>query len=465
MTSPGSAERDLSDSPSSSPDPVVVVGGGFAGLSAAAALAEKGKRVLVVDARAQLGGRATAFRDRETGELVDNGQHVLFGCYRAAFEFLERIGASDRVRVQPSLAVPYIDRAGRRSVLQCPRLPSPLHLVAGVLGWSGIPWRDRVSVLKLAGPLRRARLELERTGSVTLVPDGTVSDWLIAHGQRDTLREWLWEPLAVAALNQSPAVAAASPFVRVLAQMFGPDPRDSALVLPIRPLNEMYAEPARAFIESRGGHVRVNALARVVVENGRVSAIDIRGERIVTRHVISAVPWFDVARLFTPAPPRQLGPLVESASRMESMPIVTVNLWYDGRVMDEAFIGLPGREMQWVFDKRIAFGEDASHLSLVSSGATRLTSMRRDELTALAAQEIEEAIPAAGRHRLVRATVVREKRATFSLAPGEPARPATRTAVKGLYLAGDWIDTGLPGTIESAVVSGHRAAHALLSGD
>jgi uncharacterized protein with NAD-binding domain and iron-sulfur cluster len=119
--------------------------------------------------------------------------------------------------------------------------------------------------------------------------------------------------------------------------------------------------------------------------------------------------------------------------------------------------------MQWVFDKRIAFGENASHLSLVSSGATQLTSMSRDELTTLAAQEVEEAIPSAHRSRLLRATVVREKRATFSLAPGEPARPATKTAVKGLYLAGDWIDTGLPGTIESAVVSGHGAANALLN--
>jgi hydroxysqualene dehydroxylase len=460
-----SADRGPSDASSRASDLVVVVGGGFAGLSAAAAVAEQGKRVLVVDARGQLGGRATAFRDRETGELVDNGQHVLFGCYRATFEFLERIRASDRVRAQPSLAVPYIDRGGRRSTLRCPKLPSPFHLVAGVLGWDGIPWRDRASVLKLAGPLRRARLELERTGAVTANPDGTVSQWLIAHGQRERLREWLWEPLAVAALNQSPAVAAASPFVRVLAHMFGPDRRDSALVLPVRPLHEMYAEPARAFIVSRGGEVRVNALTRVVVENGQVSAIDIRGQRIATRQVISAVPWFDLGRLFGPAPPPELAPLLASAARMGSMPIVTVNLWYDGRVMDEAFIGLPGREMQWVFDKRIAFGGNASHLSLVSSGAARLTAMNRDELTALAAQEVEEAIPSAHRSRLVRATVVREKRATFSLAPGEPARPATKTAVKGLYLAGDWIDTGLPGTIESAVVSGHRAARELLNAD
>src|SRR3954464_9126857 len=137
-----------------SSDPVVVIGGGVAGLSAAAPLSARGTRVIVADARAQLGGRATAFRDRDTGELVDNGQHVLFGCYRATFEFLNRIAAADRVPVQRSLAIPYIDGAGRRSILRCPTLPSPLHLLAGVLRWDGIPLRERVSVLNLAGALR-----------------------------------------------------------------------------------------------------------------------------------------------------------------------------------------------------------------------------------------------------------------------------------------------------------------------
>jgi len=443
--------------------PVVVIGGGFAGLSAAAALAERGVRVVVVDARAQLGGRATAFRDRETGELVDNGQHVLFGCYRATFEFLERVHALEHVRVQPSLSVPFVDRDGRRSVLSCPTLPSPLHLLAGVLDWDALPWRDRLSVLKLAGPLGRARRVLRRTGSIVVEPRGTVTEWLIAHGQSERLRGWLWEPLAVAALNQSPDVASAAPFVRVLAEMFGPDARDSSLVLPIRPLHEMYAEPARAYIESHGGEVRVNALTRVVVGQGRVQAVDVRGERIATNRVIAAVPWFDIGRLFLPAPPSQLASLLSTAGRMGSMPIVTVNLWYDRRVMDESFVGLPGREMHWIFDKRLAFGGDASHLSLVSSGATRLTAMDRDQLTALAAAEVQEALPAARDARLLRATVVREKRATFSLEPGQPCRPGTTTPIQGLFLAGDWIDTGLPGTIESAVVSGHRAAHELLN--
>jgi hydroxysqualene dehydroxylase len=437
---------------------VIVVGGGFAGLSAGALLAESGARVTVLDARPQLGGRATAFTDRHTGELVDNGQHVLFGCYRATLDFLRRIGALDNVRMQPSMEVAYLDTKGRRSLLRCPPLPSPLHLLAGVLDWDAMPWRDRLAALKLAAPLRRARAELRRSGTVTAEPSGTVSEWLIAHGQRPRLRSWLWDPLAVAALNQSPDVAAASPFVRVLAEMFGPDRTASSLVLPTTPLHEMYAEPASAFIRARGGSVRVNALARVAVEHGRVRGVDVRGERIEASRVIVAVPWFALRSLFGPAAPPELAQTLAAAGAMESMPIVTVNLWYDRRVMDEPFVGLPGREMQWVFDKRLAFGGHASHLSLVSSGATRLAALRTDELTALAAREMEQALPGARGATLVRATVVREKQATFSLAPGQPARPGSATAIDGLYLAGDWIDTGLPGTIESAVVSGHMAA-------
>jgi squalene-associated FAD-dependent desaturase len=448
----------------SSPD-VVVVGAGFAGLSAAASLAARGARVMVLDARPQLGGRATAFTDRVTGELVDNGQHVMFGCYRQTLAFLRLIGAEGNVRMQPSMEIPCIDAIGRRSVLKCPAIPSPLHLLAAVLDWDAMPWRDRLSALRLGGPLRRARRELVETGAVTAEPPGTVAAWLTAHGQGPKLRAWLWEPLAIAALNQAPDVASAAPFVRVLAEMFGPDPTAAAIVLPTTPLHLMYAEPARAFIADRGGEVRTNALARAIVQDGRIAGVDIRGERVACPLLVAAVPWFALRGLFGAAPPSALADTLRQCDGMVSMPIVTVNLWYDTTVMGDVFVGLPGRDMHWVFDKRAALGGSASHLSLVSSGATALTAKSNDELTALAAREISDALPRARAARLVRATVIREKQATFSLAPGQPARPATRTGVPGLLLAGDWIDTGMPGTIESAVISGHAAAAGIAAGD
>jgi squalene-associated FAD-dependent desaturase len=440
---------------------VVVVGAGFAGLAAASALAEAGARVRVFDARPQLGGRATAFADRETGEPVDNGQHVLFGCYRETLAFLHRVGADDNVTRARALSVPFLDRQGRRSELRCPRLPSPLHLLAGVLLWDAMPIADRLSALRMAMPLRAARAALRRTGRVAADTTTTVSAWLREHGQSDRLTEWLWEPLAVAALNQSPDEAAAEPFVRVLAEMFGPDADASALVLPNRPLHLMYAEPARTFITNRGGVVCQSTPARIVVENARVAGVDVRGERINAGAVVCAVPWFAMRNVFAASVPPALADLVTSASAMASKPIVTVNLWYDRPVMEEPFVGLPGRSMQWVFDKRFAFGERASHLSLVSSGADALTAESTPALVARAAAEVADALPGVRGARMLRGTVVREKQATFSLAPGQPRRPGTATPVGGLVLAGDWIDTGLPGTIESAVVSGHRAAAAI----
>jgi hydroxysqualene dehydroxylase len=446
----------------------IVIGAGFAGLSAAVRLTQGGARVLVLEAKARLGGRATAFVDRETGELVDNGQHILLGCYDETFAFLRAIGAADRVRVEPRLAVTMIDRAGRRTRLSCPSLPPPFHLAAGLFDWDALSWRDKAAAAGMATPLRNARRELAGDPSAHAASPGeTVENWLIRNGQTPRLREMLWDPLALAALNQSPSQAAAPPFARVLARMFGSNPRAAAIALPTVPLHELYAEPARAFLEARGSQVLTGAAATIAVEGDRVASVAAGDRRWSAAGVVSAVPWFAFAGLFPTFPPGPppLAPMIDRANRMQSSPIVTVNLWFDRPVMPdgEPFVGLPGRAMQWVFDKRTVFGGDAAHLSLVSSGADAIVERANDALIAQALEEIFDALPAARAAKVLRATVVREPRATFSLAPGQPARPATETAIRNLLLAGDWIDTGLPATIESAVASGHRAAGILIT--
>ncbi len=437
----------------------IVIGAGFAGLSAAVRLVQRGARVLVVEARRHLGGRATAFRDAQTGEWVDNGQHLMLGCYRDALAFLDAVGARDRVSVQPSLEVPFVDQAGRPTLLACPPLPSPFHLLGALLDWDALGLRDRVAAFRLVTPIRNALAELRGEDRHAASAGETVESWLIRNGQTPRLREMLWDPLAIAGLNQNPSRAAAPYFSRVLAEMLAAGPRGSAIVLPLVPLHELYAEPARRWLEDHGSRVLTGCAGRVHVEGGRIRHVRTGGGDFTAAAVIAAVPWHALPSLFE-GDSQLLGPIVAAARRARSSPIVTVNVWTRGPELSAPLVGLPGRSVQWVFDKRVIFGRGASHLSLVASAADDLDGRPNDAVIRRAVEEVSAALPEMRRNHVVRANVVRERRATFSLAPGEPSRPGAVTAVAGLFLAGDWIDTGLPGTIESAVRSGHMAADA-----
>jgi squalene-associated FAD-dependent desaturase len=441
---------------------VIVIGAGFAGLSAAVRLTAAGSRVLVLEAKSRLGGRATAFQDRDTNDVVDNGQHVIVGCYTETFIFLRAIGSEDRVDIQRQFAVTMIDRSGRPTRLECPALPPPFHLIAGVMEWDALSWRDRFSLLGIARALKLARRQLRgETGVIAASPGETVESWLIRNGQTPRVREMLWDPLALAALNQRPEKAAAPPFARVLASMFGDNARSAAIGWSNVPLHMMYAEPARAFIEAHGGTI-LTGTAAIVRSASDDDVIVCSGERTWSAGaVISAVPWHAVPALFEQVPPA-LQSLTSAAERTAPSPIVTVNLWFDRGALAEPFIGLPGRTFQWVFDKARMFNSGRSYVSLVSSGADSVLSRTNDDLVALAHDELMNAVPDLRQAALARASVVREPRATFSLAPGQPARPATRTGIRRFLLAGDWVDTGLPATIEGAVWSGHRAADVLI---
>jgi zeta-carotene desaturase len=432
----------------------IVIGGGCAGLAAATALAEEGARVLVIEARRHLGGRATTYRDPATGERIDNGQHVLAGCYDETLQFLRRIGNAQALRRPSTLRVSLAEIDGTRHDLVLPPLPAPFHLMAGVLAWRELSWHERIAILRI-GPVLRA---LARRPDAGAAPE-TVRRWLERHHQPPRLCNLFWEPLALATLNQTMDDAAAAPFLAVIARMLAGGPDAAALLLPSVLLDELYAVPSQRFLAGHRSRCLTGQPARLMVEDGRVRGVSAGADVFHSTVVIAAVPWFAFGDLFEQAP-APLASTLANAAALGSSPIVTVNLWLDRSIMEQDFLGLPGRTFQWVFDKSRIVGDRLSHLSLVSSGAERVVALDNDTLSRLALDELAGALPEVRSVVVRRASVVRERRATFSLAPSMPARPSTVTPVDGFFLAGDWIDTGLPATIEGAVLSGHRAARA-----
>lgn len=439
---------------------VVVIGAGCAGLAAAVRLSTNGARVVVVEQAPRLGGRTTSFVDRESGERLDNGQHVLFGCYRETYDLLKQIGTADQAPLQSTLSLTIAGGPdGRGHALHCPDLPSPWHLLLGLLMWDAVPVSDRLSVRHLSHVLSSARRHGAAATAAKVDASLTVAQWLSQQHQTPQMRRWLWDPLVFAALNQSADEAAARPFVRVLAEMFGPRPEDSAVGLPCAPLDDLFAIPAVQFVEAHGGTLLAKRPAKISVNGDRIAHVKVGDTTIRAGAVISAVPWHAFQALWDETCPPAVATIAANAAAMKACPIVTVNLWFDRDVMerDRPFVGLSDGTMHWFFGRNALVGE-GTHVSAVASGAVDILRLENDELIARAEADARRALPGTRGAALRRALVLREPRATFSLAPDAPPRPAANTSLQGFVLAGDWTDTGLPATIEGAVRSGNAAA-------
>src|SRR2546422_824237 len=197
----------------------IVVGGGFAGLSAATLLAERGVRVLLLEARPYLGGRARSWVDPQTGSTVDNGQHLFLGCYRDTLRFLDRLGSADRLNLQPRLSVPFVEPGGAVSVFALPPLPVfSWSLLTGLMRFPGLAFRERLGLLRVAREVHR-RSRRASPAAADELDDLSVSSWLRALGQSARAEERLWHPLATAALNEDPGRASAALFLPVLREL------------------------------------------------------------------------------------------------------------------------------------------------------------------------------------------------------------------------------------------------------
>ena len=444
------------------PKDVVVIGGGFAGLSAGVALADKGFRVAVLESKPALGGRAYSFADPDTGDSVDNGQHVLMGCYRATLDFLARVGSRDKLVVHDDLEIDMLDGPGRSASVRAAHLPGPMHMAMALMRYQHLTVGERLSAmgagLRLLGMHRRDEGVLEKM---------TVVELMDKLGQSQRIRDTFWYPISIATLNDEPASSSAMLLATVLKRAFFGRRADSSFVYPKVGLSELYCTGAKKIIEESGGLVESHAIVEAldVGEGGRIASVRLRdGRRLGASNFISAVPPHHLLRFL---PENAVAdPFFSRLNGLATSPIICVHAWFDRPITESAFVGFIGTTTQWLFNKRRIFelhGEShPGYLSFVISGARRIVDQSNDELLDIVLADLRKMIPAAADAKLLKALVLKEKQAT--MAPdlrSHELRPTASTPIPNFFLAGDWIQTGLPATIESAVISGNAAAEAV----
>ncbi|MGH7986475.1 MAG: hydroxysqualene dehydroxylase HpnE [Candidatus Binataceae bacterium] len=442
---------------------VVIIGGGFAGLSAAVALSDKGFRVALLEGKPALGGRAYSFTDPETGDFVDNGQHVLMGCYRETLGFLGKIGTRNKLIVQKNLAIEMLDGPGHRAHIATAWLPGPLHMIAALLRYRHLSISDRVKLLRAGARMLRLR---RRQGAP--LQHATVAELMDTLGQSQRARRCFWYPLAIATLNEDPGLASAGLLAEVMKRAFFGSRFNSSFVYSRVGLSDLYCGAAQKFIESRGGVIACRAIVEGFEfdSGGALAAVRLRDRgRLAASHFIAAVPPAQLLRLLPEA--AIADPFFSQLNQLGSSPIICVHVWLDREVTDFAFVGFIGTTTQWLFNKRRIFARHGErhpgYLSFVISGARQLLDKSNEELLALVMEDLRRMISGARDAKLVKALVLREKHATIATDPASDAvRPPSATPITNFYLAGDWIQTGLPATIESAVASGHAAAKLII---
>jgi zeta-carotene desaturase len=412
----------------------IVIGGGLAGLSAAAALGGAGFRVEVFESRPFLGGRATSFpllQSEDASVLIDNCQHVLLRCCVNLLDFYTRLGVRDSIRFYREFY--FIEPGGRVSTLRRGALPAPLHFTGSFLGLQFLDLKDKLAIARGLLALRRERTRRDDLDRITML------DWLREKGQTPRAIERFWQQVLVSAINEDIGRMAARHGFQVFWLGFLASAEGYEMGVPAIPLGELY----RAELWQSAGDISLRM--RAPVERIDPDGITAAGERHTADYYICALPFERLPALGLPAP------------AFEHSPITGIHLWFDRPVTDLPHATLLDRTVQWMFNK-----SEGRYLQLVVSASRELSARSRADIVAMAVGELGEFFPRAREAKLEKAHVIKEVRATFSAAPGtEALRPPAETSLPNLFLAGDWTRSGWPATMEGAVRSGYLAAEAV----
>lgn len=423
---------------------VGIIGAGYAGMAAAVELAARGIPVTVFESARQPGGRARGVLHHDT--QLDNGQHLLLGCYHDTLRLIERVGGNIE---RDFLRLPLQLDLHNHLVLRAPRLPAPLHLLAALLRAEGLSSAERWQAVRfmLAMRLRHFRI----------AQDTTVSELLAQSGQTPALISKLWKPLCIAALNTPIAQASAQVLLNVLRDAFSRRRTDSDMLLPRIDFTQLFPQRAVDFIERHHGSIHFSCRVESIQPAPHCIAVHTSENVHTFTHVICATSPTAAAKLLRPLP--ELATVVAQIDALQMQPIYTVYLQYAAQIsLPHAMIGLHQGTSQWLFDKGKISGQPGLIASVISAEGAH-QQLTHDELGMKVIAELREQFGIVELPNWCQ--VIAEKRATFCCAPNLD-RPGQLTPLPGLLLAGDYTAGDYPATLEGAVRSGIRCAQSLL---
>ncbi len=435
---------------------VTVIGGGVAGLSTACALTEAGFRVQLVERRGYLGGRASSYMHPGVGEVIDNCQHVLFGCCTNLVGFYKRIGVLNKIHWTSEMTM--IEPGGRRSLLGPSWLPAPLHGLPKLLAAHAFSWEDKRALARAFRALMRP------------VPSNSTDSlgvWLKRNRQTKGAIERFWRLVIASALNADLDSIALPYAAKVIRELFMNSAQAGSMGMSTVPLSELYLGAAK-YLQDNDSEVLLNTSVESCAWDEEISqwSIATRDGSVFSDFLVIALPFEAVQKLLPHMPPSEgADGLACKIETLEHWPICSVHLWFDHEITDLDHAVLLDREIHWMYNKgRLQPWRKlkGSYVELVISASRTFAALDRNDAIALALSELSEYFPAIASAKLEKAALVKEVRATFGVPPGiDGARPNSASPWPNCFLAGDWIATGWPSTMESAARSGHLAAEAI----
>ncbi|MCX8057200.1 MAG: hydroxysqualene dehydroxylase HpnE [Ignavibacteria bacterium] len=422
---------------------VIIVGGGLAGISAAIHLVDKNYDVVLIESSAQLGGRAKSFFDDEWGCYIDNGQHILINAYTNTIELIKKIGAEKFFDFRDDFEITFRDKNLNEWRL---KVSESSNLIFEIFKFQNLNFIEKLFLIYFFVKLKYINIEQYH--------EFDTYSFLKQNFQTENVINNFWRLVVESALNTSLEQSSAKVFLSTIKKMFLESKSNANIILPKKSLHESLINPAENFLNSKGVRIIKNYVVNEIkTQENVVSEIKSNsGETISGDYFILAVH------------PSMIGRLIKNfAVDLNYQTIINVHFKLENQTYKNKFFALWNSEIHWAF-----FHENI--LTAFKSSANDLLSLTNDELVSIFIDELIQYFPEL-RNDLTKIRrnksdyrIIKIKRATFmSDIASTKSRPKIFTDYKNLFLAGDYIETGLPSTIESAVFSGKMVAEKIIS--